>query len=147
MPQELLPIMPPSVQRLCVEGSGPNVRWWASAGVAQRIEDDARLDAREPPGGIDLEDPVHVLREVEHDRDVAALAGEAGAGAARQHRRAEAAARGHRRDHIVCIAGNDEPDGNLPVVRAVGGVERAAPAIEAHLAAHDPLQLQLELAA
>ena len=25
VPQELLPIMPPSVQRLCVDGSGPNV--------------------------------------------------------------------------------------------------------------------------
>ena len=30
-PQELLPIMPPSVQRLCVAGSGPNVSPCASA--------------------------------------------------------------------------------------------------------------------
>jgi hypothetical protein len=33
VPQELLPIMPPSVQRLWVAGSGPNVSWWRSAAV------------------------------------------------------------------------------------------------------------------
>ena len=80
--------MPPSVQRLCVDGSGPNVSVMRLGGVAQRIEDDARLDAREPLRRIDLQDPVHVLREVEHDRDVAALAGEARAGAPRQDGRA-----------------------------------------------------------
>ena len=47
MPQELLPIMPPSVQRLCVDGSGPNVELMRSARVAQRVEHDARLHARE----------------------------------------------------------------------------------------------------
>src|SRR5205814_8785290 len=31
VPHELLPIIPPSVQRLCVEGSGPNVRRCSSA--------------------------------------------------------------------------------------------------------------------
>ena len=114
-------------------------------GVAQRIEHHAGLHAREPADRIDLEDPVHVLREVEHHRDVAALAGEAGAGAPRQDRRVELPARRHRRDHIVGIARNDETDGNLTVVRAVGGVQRAAAAIEAHLAADHPLQLPFEV--
>ena len=45
MPQELLPIMPPRVQRLCVAGSGPKVRWCCSACVAQVVEHHARLDA------------------------------------------------------------------------------------------------------
>ncbi len=45
---------------------------------------------------------------------------------------------------IVGIARDDEADRNLPVVRAVGGVERAAAAVEAHLAAHRPLQLAFE---
>ena len=31
VPQELFPIMPPSVQRLCVDGSGPKVSCRASA--------------------------------------------------------------------------------------------------------------------
>jgi hypothetical protein len=57
-------------------------------GIAQRIEHDAGLHAREATDRIDLEDPVHVLREVEHHRHVAALSGEAGApprGAGRGH--------------------------------------------------------------
>ena len=97
VPHELLPIMPPSVQRLCVDGSGPKVSWWRSARVAKRVEHDARLHPRESIAGIELEDPVHVLREVEHDRDVAALAGEARAGAAREHRRAVLPAQLRRR--------------------------------------------------
>ena len=137
--------MPPSVQRLCVDGIGPERQLVRFGGVAQRIEHDAGLHARESADRIDLEDPVHVLREVEHDRHVAALSGEAGARAARQDGRVVLPARGHRRDHIVGIAGNDEADRNLAVVRAVGRVERAAAAIEPHLAADHPLQLALEL--
>ena len=41
-PQELLPIMPPSVQQPCVAGSGPNVRPWPSAA--------ARSASRTTPG-------------------------------------------------------------------------------------------------
>ena len=35
-PHELLPIMPPSVQRLCVAGSGANVSWCSSAASRTR---------------------------------------------------------------------------------------------------------------
>ena len=56
---------------------------------AQRVEDDAGLHAGDALLDIDLENAVHVLREVEHDGDVAALAGEARAGAAREDRRVE----------------------------------------------------------
>ena len=106
------------MQRLCVDGSGPNVSLCASAAAAQRVEHDAGLHAREPALRIELEDPVHVLREIEHDRDVAALAGEARAGAARQHRRAELAADRDGRRDVVGVAGHDEADRNLAVVRA-----------------------------
>ena len=41
--------------------------------------------------------------------------------------------------------GTTRPIGNLAVVRAVGGVQRAAAAIEPHLAADHPFQLPLEL--
>ncbi len=57
------------------------------------IEHDTRLDARSLRHGVDLEDPVQVLREVDDHRDVAALAGEAGAAAAREHRRTVLAGR------------------------------------------------------
>src|SRR5205823_6249151 len=43
--------------------------------VPQGVENDARLNPREFPGGVQLENPVHRLGEIEHDRDVAALSG------------------------------------------------------------------------
>ena len=110
----------------------------------QRVEDDARLNAREPlPGSISRIRFMYFVKS-KHDRDVAALAGEARAGAARQHRRAELPAGGHRRDHVVGVARNDEADRNLAVVRAVGGVQRAAAAVEADFAADRSLQFGFE---
>src|SRR5215472_11350363 len=77
---------------------------------AQGVEDDARLDAGETAIRIDFEDPVHVLREVEDDGNVAALAGEARAGTARQHGRTELAADTDRRRDVPGIAGDNESD-------------------------------------
>ena len=50
--------------------------------VAQIVEDAARLNPRQLACRVDLQHVVHVLREVHHDRDVAALPGEAGPAAA-----------------------------------------------------------------
>ena len=77
----------PAVRR----GIGAEGEVVRSARLRKRIEDDARLHARERASRIELQDAVHVLREVEHHGDVAALAGEAGAGAPRQDRRADIA--------------------------------------------------------
>ena len=55
-PQELLPIIPPSVQRLCVAGSGAKVRSCFFGGVAQRVEHDAGLDAGELLRRVELQD-------------------------------------------------------------------------------------------
>jgi hypothetical protein len=112
--------------------------------VAQCIQHEARLDTRGPRRRIDREDAVHVFREVNHDRDVAALSGQAGAGAARQDRRAEAAARRHGGDHVVGIAGHHQPDRYLAVIGGVGGVEGAAAGVEADFAAHGAPQLGFE---
>ncbi len=130
------------------------VRGWIGAerqlmllrAVAQRIQNDAGLDARESSCRVDLQNLVHVLREIQNHGDVAGLPGEARAGAARQDRRAEFPARGHRRDHIVVIARNHEADRNLPVIRAVRGIQRAAAAVEAHFALHHAFQFVLEFA-
>ena len=67
----------------------------------------------------------HVLGEVENDGDVAALAGERGAAAAAEQRRAEFAADGDGGEDVVGIVGKNDADGNLAVVGAVGGVEGA----------------------
>jgi hypothetical protein len=44
-------------------------------GGPEMVEDDSGLDAGDAAGGIDFEDTVHVLREIEDYRDIAALSG------------------------------------------------------------------------
>jgi hypothetical protein len=105
------------------------------------IEDQARLDTGEPPFAVDLDDLVHVLGEIEHDRLVAGLAGQARTGAACEHGCAVIAADRERRDDIVGVARNHDTDRQLPVVRRIGRIERAATLAEAHLAAHPDRQL------
>ena len=56
LPEELLPIMPPSVARLLVEVSAPNIRPCALRGLVEVVLDDPRLHARRSRLGIDLED-------------------------------------------------------------------------------------------
>jgi hypothetical protein len=45
------------------------------SGVAQTIEDHSGLDPRDAADGVNLKDFRHVLREIDNDRDVAALPG------------------------------------------------------------------------
>src|ERR1700722_14932693 len=93
-PQELLPIMPPSVQRLCVAGSGAKVSSCFSASM--------RSASRTMPGStragrgacVEVDDRVHVLRKIEYDGNVAGLAGDAGSSSACEHCGAELATRG-----------------------------------------------------
>ena len=74
---------------------------------------------------------VHVARVVEDDGHVDALAGEAGACAAGQNRSAGSAASGERGLDVGGVARENHADGQLAVVRGVGGVERARAEIEA----------------
>ena len=104
--------------------------------ITQRIEHDARLDARIPACGVQLEHAIHVLGEVDDDGHVARLPGEAGPRAARQQRRVVLATDGDGGGHVLGIAGNQDTDGNLAVIRCVGRVQRAGAAVEPHLAAH-----------
>src|SRR5436190_1160587 len=77
---------------------------------------------------------MHVLREVEHHRDVAALPGQRRPATAGQDRRAVLAGHGHRGYDVVGVARHDHADRHLPVVRGVGGIQRARPVVEPHLA-------------
>jgi hypothetical protein len=103
-------------------------------GVAQIVEDAARLD----PGGarvrLDRQDMVQVFRIIGDDRGVAALAGKARAAAARQKRSAVFTAQPHRRDDVLDALRHDDSDRYLPVVRAVGRIERAVAGREADFA-------------
>ena len=109
--------------------------------LPQRVQHQPWLHARAAAGVIDVDDPVQVFRAVDDERDVAALAGQAGAAAAHRDRCAEFARGGDRLDHILCSAGHDHADRNLAVVGPVRRVERAAAAVETHFAADSPAQL------
>ena len=81
---------------------GPERQLMAFRFLAQPVEHDAGLDARCLGLRIEIDQFVQVFREIEHDRDIAALPGETCSAAARQQRRAEASAlfdraRGHPR--------------------------------------------------
>ncbi len=93
--------------------------------IAKRIEDDARLDPRQACLRVERDDSPHVLRKIEHHRYVAALARDAGAAAARKHRRTELTARGDRCDHVVRVSRQHQANRYLPVVRGVRCIQCA----------------------
>ncbi len=114
-------------------------------GVADAVEDDAGLDVNGAGLGIDGAHAVHVLREVEDDGEVAALAGEGGAGSAGEDGGVDGAAGGDGGDDVGFIAGDDDADGDVAVVGAVGGVEGFGGGVEAHFAADGGAELLLEV--
>jgi hypothetical protein len=107
------------------------------------VEHDARLDARDAPLGIDLEDPGQVARDVDDDGRVAALPGEARAGAAGQNGSRVSAADLERSERFRTVAREHDADRDLAVVRGVRGEERAAASVEADVVADLP-QISLE---
>jgi hypothetical protein len=109
--------------------------------IAEIVKHDAGLDACPLTSGIELQDPMHVLGQIHDHGHVAALTGEASAAAPRQQGRAIVTSRGNSGDDIVHIARDDDPDRNLPVIRAVGRVKCAAAIVESHFAAQMPAQL------
>src|SRR5579864_4053119 len=105
-------------------------------GAAQVVEDDSRLYTRNASLGIKLEYLRHILGEIEDDSDIAALACERCAPSTTKQRRRMLAANGNRCDNIFGVSGNHYADWDLAIVRAVGGVERPAAVIKAHLTAN-----------
>src|SRR5215471_18613575 len=104
-------------------------------GVAEVIEDDSRLDTGNAACGIDLEDVGHVLREIQDDRDVAALSGERGSPATAEQRCAEFTAEREGGKDVVGVAREHYANRNLAIVGAVSRIESAALVVEAHIAA------------
>ena len=83
---------------------------------AQIIQDNAGLDARDAPRGIDFENARHVLRKVEDNGGVAALSGKRSTSAAGQQWSAVLAAEGNRGQHVFFVARNYDADRNLAVI-------------------------------
>ena len=101
--------------------------------VAQPVENDARLDRGELGGGIDGTERVHVAGKIEDDGNIGALAGEAGACAARKHRGSRGAAGGKSGLDVGGVARQNDADGKLAVVGRVGRVESAGAEIEENI--------------
>ncbi len=96
--------------------------------------DEAGLDLRNPRVGIDRDDTIHVLREIEHQGGVARLAGETGAAAARKYRHRVFPRDRQRGNDVAFMPRNHDANRHLPIVRSVGGVCRAGAGVEAHFA-------------
>src|SRR5438094_4924524 len=113
--------------------------------IAERIADNTWLNPCVLLRRIHLENPVHVLRVVEYNGNVAALARKAGSGATRQDRRSELTAGGHGCNHVVIVAWNDHADRRLAVVRALGSVDGACTGVEPDFAMKHAPQFEFEL--
>ena len=114
-------------------------------GVAQLIVDQPGFDPSVVFLRVQLEQTVEVLGEVQHDRDIAGLSSEARSSAAPQDGNAMLAADCDRFDDVLDRARDDSANGDLTIVREVGGVDRARSRIEAHLGVGSPAKLVDEL--
>jgi hypothetical protein len=101
-------------------------------GVAQVIKHDSGLHAGDTSCGIDLENLCHVLGEVEHDRDVAALTGERSTTAAAKYGCVKFATERDRSENIVSVAGQNDADRDLTIVGGIGRVDRPAARIKSN---------------
>jgi hypothetical protein len=114
--------------------------------VAQNVEHDAGLYDGIALARVKLQDLVHVLAEIEHHGNVAALPGQARPRSSRQNGSPELSRGCEGGDNVVGVSGYNQANGNLPVIRRVGRVEGSAPSIEADLSANVFAQLTFESA-
>ena len=114
---------------------GPEGQIMFLGSASQVIEDDARLDPCSAVKRINLEDPSHVLREIDHNGDIAALSGERRPSTPTEQGRAMLAANRNCSNYVVIIARQNNSDWNLAIIRTIGGVEGAAAVIETNVAA------------
>ncbi len=104
---------------------------------AQVVEYNPRLHPGHTASRVDLEHPGHVPRHVHDDRFIASLAGETGAGAARQKCGAGVRCEPGRSLHVGLVDREDHADGDLAVIGRVAGVGRPRRGIEADFASED----------
>src|SRR5258707_13330210 len=71
--------------------------------IAQMIQDDAWLDPGEASLRVELQNLVHVLREIQDDRDITTLSGDARGGTAWKHPLAQLAPSCHPPSHMSGI--------------------------------------------
>jgi hypothetical protein len=99
------------------------------------VEHDSGLYAGGAAGGIDFENPRHVLGKIEDDGDVAALAGKRSAAATAKKRRAEFAAEGDGGFDVGGVARKHDADRDLAIVGPIGRIESTGTGVEANVPA------------
>jgi hypothetical protein len=85
---------------------------------------------------IQLNDVVQIFRPINDNRNVAALACQTCPAASRKQWSAEPSTQSNRINYVLPGFGNDYANGNLPIVGAVGRIQRLAPGIEANFAGY-----------
>src|SRR6185437_4740736 len=93
---------------------------------------------------VKIDQLVQMLREIEDNRNVAALASQAGASPAREQRRAKTAALFHCHENVFHRLRDHNTDRYLAIVRPIRRVERATAVVEPDLAFNPALQLSFE---
>src|SRR5689334_17657528 len=112
--------------------------------LLELIEHDPRFDARELFAHIDFENPMVILGEIDDHRGVTTLTGQARASAPASYGRVKFSTSCDRGNNVVAITRDHDSDGYLPIVRAIGGIERAIAVAEPNLAANRATQLCLQ---
>ena len=93
-------------------GIGSECQMMSFRSLAYTIENDAGLDARLTTLHVEVNDAIDILGKIEHHGHVAALAGEAGAGATRKNGRVKFAAGGDGGFDIRVSSGSTRPMGS-----------------------------------
>src|SRR5690349_10187094 len=102
--------------------------------IPQCIKHNARLHSRIFLLIVQLDDLIHVLREVKNYGNIAALPRETRASTPREHGSAKLPANSHGFNAIVLVSWDDHTNRDLPIVGPIGCVQSTAAVVEAHLA-------------
>ena len=110
-------------------------------GIAQVVEDYARLDSGDAQFRVQLQDLVEMARHVHHDGPVRGLARQAGAAATESHRRLVVATDADYFRQVFGVERPHDADRELAVVGRVRGVESAVAGRELDFAADSGAQV------
>ena len=112
--------------------------------LVEHAHDDARLHPGPRPVGCHLEDPVHVAGEVDLDAGADRGAGQPRPRAPGYERQVVLGRVGHEPDHVLGVAGRDDPQRLDLVDAAVSGIQVARQVVELDVALEDASQVALD---
>ena len=125
-PQALLPIIPPRVQRAWLDGSGPNRRPCGAARACRFGQHDAGLHPGRPCVRVELQDPIQMTAEVDHQAGADGVPGDRGAAPAGRDADTRLPGDVDNNPNVIDGFGENDRRRHHPVVRCVRGILRAA---------------------